>query len=218
MANEVKSTLRDLLRSYWQLRGGTRDFFKDPWFILSLVLMPLTLHEWTQHGWWDRPISVLPNILGFSLGGYALLLSFGDDRFKRILAAEDPKSDNAPSLFMEVSSIFLHFILFQGLALLAALIAQGLGFALADVPYARSLLIRHPSIPVLLAIGRWAGWFVGYWLFLYSLVMALAAAVSVFELSKWFEDYQREYGKFLRKRAAQKQADEQSTEENRPPR
>jgi hypothetical protein len=149
----------------------------------------LTSHFWWTQDWWELPISILPNLIGFSLGGYAILLAFGDDKFRKLLvpARKATPSPGAPTLYMTVSAIFLHFILTQVAALILSLVAKTLDFSLAEaLPNAltTSVLFDHVVGAAQTALGAF-----GFFSFLYSLCLAPAAALSVFGLSEMFEMY-----------------------------
>jgi hypothetical protein len=92
----------------WRLEGSVCS----PYTRLAAILLVLTSHFWWTQDWWELPISILPNLIGFSLGGYAILLAFGDEKFRKLLVPERKAtpSPGAPTLYMTVSAIFLHFI------------------------------------------------------------------------------------------------------------
>ena len=145
----------------------------------------LLYREWSNPKWWDTTLTVLPSVLGFTLGGYAILISFGNDKFKSILGRAG--AETGTSNLIAVSAAFMHFIVVQFLALTAALIARGTFFAIND------LGLSDPS-GILDTLGEWASgsaavvaWFFGYWLFIYSLFTALAAAFSIFQLTQLFD-------------------------------
>src|SRR3569832_245229 len=114
------------LKEFWKIRGGWSDLIRSPYSLVSLGLMVPTFHLWLFTPWWELSASILPNLLGFSLGGYAIMLAFGDDRFKALLARKSKlanASSEEPSLYLKSSAIFLHFILVQLMALVAAIVA-----------------------------------------------------------------------------------------------
>lgn len=171
-----------VIRRFWRVRGGWRDLPRSLYFRLSVLLLVPTIHFWLFEAWWDLPITVLPNLLGFSLGGYAILLAFGDDRFKRLLAkrAKDEGQKIEPTILLESSAVFLHFILVQLVALFVAVVAR----SLAAVPnfwfVPAKIITRYLS---------YAGSCIGFFLFIYAMMMAGAAALSVFSLGEMFETY-----------------------------
>src|SRR6185295_12041303 len=60
---------------YWQAYGGWRALFRSLYLHVAIIITCLLWGRWTMAGWWEMPLAVLPNIIGFSVGGYALLLS-----------------------------------------------------------------------------------------------------------------------------------------------
>lgn len=130
---------------------------------------------WGQEEWWDQTITVVPSLIGFTLGGLALFMGFGDEKFRGVLAQQD--DPNRPSTFLVISASFVHFIVVQILALFAALLAKAWTFY---YPWPDSL---RPFVDA----GRWVWGAVGYGLFLYALTTALAATMNVFRIGSWFE-------------------------------
>ena len=163
---------------YWQIYGGSRAFLRSPYLHVSLALSVVTANTWLFHCWWDTVLSVLPNLLGFTLGGFAIFLGFGDDKFKAAIAGNDPDETEDYSPYMSVTSTFLHFVFVQIVALLWALAAKGLHF---DLPW---------TLPAefFFWIGS-VGDFIGYWLFLYGLSLSAAAALAIFGVAGWFEAF-----------------------------
>lgn len=179
--SDLSKTLAQLKR-FWKARGGWPDLWRSPYLWLSVVLLIPTAHMWLYESWWYIPISVLPNLLGFSLGGYAILLAFGDDRFKVLLAWRDEqvRDGGKPTIFATSSAVFLHFILVQLVALIMSVVAK----SLAAIPH----LWFSPARIVVGWLAH-AGSCIGFFLFLYAIAMAGAAALSVFGLGEMFEDY-----------------------------
>lgn len=172
------------LKNWWKIQGGSQ-LLKSGYLWLSVVLLLPTAHLWLVGDWWLEPLAVLPNVLGFSLGGYAILLAFGDNGFQKILVLETssaPADDEKKTIYIRVSATFLHFILVQVLALMVALVAKSLNFPPEEIP-----LIILPSAAS--AGGRYVLGALGFFLFLYAMNLAIAAALSVFKLSEWFESY-----------------------------
>lgn len=173
--------LRAILSVYWQAYGGWRAIYASPFFFLSIVLLVLTVRFWFVDQWWDQTLSVMPNLLGFTLGGFAVFLGFGDEKFKSLIAGQDGATPGESSPYMEVCSAFLHFVLIQVFALIAAVIAKALYF----VPEGWLASIWTFVSPV-----RWIVGGLGYWLFLYGICLAAAAAIAIFRVAFWFDQYQ----------------------------
>ncbi|HGH0634157.1 TPA: hypothetical protein ACJHGQ_002829, partial [Yersinia enterocolitica] len=89
---------------------------------MTLILYP----SWSHSGWWNDILSLMPNLLGFSLGGFAMWIAIGDESFKKFIAGDDI-DDNGEvefSPYMSVNATFVHFILLQLLTIIAALITK----------------------------------------------------------------------------------------------
>lgn len=68
----------------------------------------------------ELSISIVPGLLGFSLGAFAIVLAFPTSKMFDIIS-ERGRTD---SYYMDLSSKLVHFILVQILALLIAIIAK----------------------------------------------------------------------------------------------
>ncbi len=171
--------IRDIARRYWTVYGGLVALFKSPYLHLAVALCCVSAHFWITGQWWDQPLAVIPNLLGFSLGGLAMLLSFGSAEFQKFISGKEP-GEIAPTAFMEVSATFVHFMLLQLAALLVATIFKSLDFYLPWPATARPII---NSLTIV-----FSG--LGYLLFLYSLTAMIAAVFSVFRMTSWFEIFQ----------------------------
>lgn len=165
----------DLFGRYWRAYGGNSALLYSPYLHVAAVLTGLLWPAWTAHRWWETTLQVVPSILGFTLAGFTIWLGFGDEKFQRLLAKR-PKGKNT-SAYIGVSAAFVHFIVVQLLAIVAALVGEA-----TDFPLAGSSLLR-PMMMILAPIGH----FFGYLLFVYSLMTALAATLGVFRTAGWFE-------------------------------
>lgn len=106
---------------YWQLYGGVASLFRSPYFVISIILTVISLlFSNDKTDWPGKSFAIIPSLLGFSIGGFAVLLVFSIDRFLRIIA--EAGSEN--SLFLTASVTFVHFIVIQVLALVFALLAS----------------------------------------------------------------------------------------------
>ena len=129
---EIREAYKFLLQqwvAYWRAYGGFRSLIKSPYLhisiVLSLVCWPVWLRGYETWSWFDLAISVIPNLLGFSLGGYAILLAFGNDQFLKLIAGTEEGESVSP--YIEVNAAFIHFIFMQIISLVTALAANVLG-------------------------------------------------------------------------------------------
>jgi prepilin signal peptidase PulO-like enzyme (type II secretory pathway) len=165
----------NIFSRYWKTYGGTSALLRSAYFHAAIILLLLTAHYWLTEKWWEQSISILPNLLGFSLGGFAMFLGFGDEKFRAILA--EKSQAEATSAYLNLSASFVHFIFIQFLALIAAILAKSLDFYIT--------LPDCISTPI-----WWLGKFfhgIGYLLFLYSITSMLAATMAVFRTCSWYE-------------------------------
>jgi hypothetical protein len=164
---------------YWRAYGGRQALLRSPYLHVALLLLIVTSHYWLYEKWWEQPLSILPNLLGFSLGGLAMFLSFGNEKFRSELTVVKDVTTVSP--YLALCSTFVHFIVLQLLALISALIARSFDFVF-DWPQSIRQLVTFAT----------AGFYgVGYLLFLYSVISMLAATMAVFRICTWYEIHQR---------------------------
>ncbi|WP_199052937.1 hypothetical protein [Aquitalea sp. ASV15] len=180
MTDENEHGLKAVLREYWKAYGGIRAIIRSPYFWLSIALLVITTHFWLKEQWWEQVLSVMPNVLGFTLGGFAIFLGFGDERFKELISGQD-EGEEGPSPYMEVSATFLHFVLIQLATLLMAIVVKATSF---DPPKQWKEFLE-PLVSL-----RAVSDMLGYWLFLYGLCITAAAAIAIFRVSSWFDALQ----------------------------
>lgn len=166
----------DIFARYWRGYGGWSSIFKSFYLHVALIITILMYAIWSQPGWWDISLNILPNLVGFTLGGYAMLLSFGGERFQNILIKA--KVGNV-SAFVEVSATFTHFIVVQFIGLLCALLAKG---TFVEPPK----FIRHfcEKLGTMVDLLRLGFWFFGVFLLIYALTTGVAATMRIYRLSE----------------------------------
>lgn len=145
---------------YIKSYGGFDAFLKSPylWYSCIVTLAMVLLGDYCK--WYEDALSVLPNIVGFTIGAYAILLSINNETFLKLLANEK-NQETTP--YMTISSAFCHFIFIQTVTILTALLFQ----------YA------HITSGVLNAFGLF--------LFIYALMLILATVFSILFLSNWLQ-------------------------------
>lgn len=173
--------VRKIFARYWEAYGGSSTLVRSPYLHLAALLLALTWGTWSAPFWWDQVLAVVPNVLGFTLGGFAMFLGFGDEKFRAMLAEPDEGAPAKPSIYVSLCAAFVHFIVVQVIALLLALLAKSWWFPFPWPDWAAEWL-------------SWlnlAGGAIGYGMFLYAATSVLAATMSVFRVATWYEWHQR---------------------------
>lgn len=113
--------------------------------------------------WTDVSVSILPSLMGFSIGGMAIFLSFSNSKFLNLIQ----KKGDPASLYMKICATFLHFILIQTLAIMFILFDKAAHYACGG-------LLRT-------AISG-----VGFFLFVYGVLGALAIGGLLLQMARIF--------------------------------
>lgn len=182
------SGVGEIFARYWQHYGGWRAFFFSPYLHFSLLLTLGLYPYWRTEPWWTLAITILPSILGFSLAGYAIWLGFGDEKFRLIITRSNGEKDS--SGYMVVTAAFAHFVILQVAALIGAVIAT----ATAHYGESPTTIFDPPVALYEVAFYSFSATFghgIGFLLFVYALMSALAAALAVFRVASWYDAFQR---------------------------
>lgn len=177
-AKESWASVLEVWGSYWSLYGGGRALIVSPYFHVAILLTGLCYKLWSVPDWWETVISVAPTFLGFTLAGLAIFFSVSDEGFKKIIAYKDVGQASSP--FIDIVVAFVNFVVWQGVAFLAALLAKALFFVWAGAPSFYS-----SSLPFL----NFLGWGLSFLLFSYSFLLLLAATFSIFRVARWYETH-----------------------------
>ena len=173
------SGVGSILGRYWRSYGGAQALLVSPYLHISLVLSLAMFPFWLSEPWWETALSTLPNVLGFTLAGFTIWLGFGDEKFRvRISKAKPDKA----SAFMGVGAAFAHFVVVQLLALIGALWAKAMDFPLPN----------ELGLSALFRFFVHLGHFLGFALFVYALMSALAATLGVFRAASWYDRHKRD--------------------------
>lgn len=172
---------KKLIARYWETYGGWRGFFVSPYLHASLFFLLVTAATWTDEKWWEQVWTVVPSLLGFSLGALAIFLGFGSEAFRNVISGKKPGDATNVSPYMSVTAAFTHFIVVQIASLLVALCSA----ALHRLPAPAVDSGLHSAN----LVGRWLLWSTGYWLFLYALCLASASVFAVFRIAGWFDEH-----------------------------
>ncbi|HAU4370685.1 TPA: hypothetical protein F6W26_24720 [Citrobacter amalonaticus] len=183
MSKKKEST--SALARYWKIYGGAGAIFKSCYFWSALLMTVILYPSWSHKGWWDDILSLMPNLLGFSLGGFAMWIAIGDEAFKKIITGDEinEKGEVESSPYMSVNATFVHFILLQLLTIITALITKAYSSILID----NAFMYYYIGISykyILLGFS-----FFAYFIFIYSVFSALAAVLAIFRVSSWYDKF-----------------------------
>lgn len=174
-SHKAKTDL-EIAKLAWANMGGVVAIWKSFDFRIAVGICLLCWPAWLAPEWWKSTISVLPSLLGFTLGGFAIFLGFGNDQFKELIARED----EAKSEYLSVSSTFLFIVSVQVIGLLYAIICESLW-----IPTPIWLKHISPILPYL----NYIAWFFGYFLYVLGIVLSLRAAIRIFRVSRWYNSF-----------------------------
>ena len=177
MTTPKAMTTVDVLAFAWASAGGWCATLRSFDFRLALFVWALASPFWLGTKWPDQVVAILPNLLGFTLGGFAIFLGFGSDEFKGAIASGDERT----SPYLSVSAAFMLFVSFQIAALLWAIVASAM--------YAWPIPVILLPWETWIQYGAKVGGGIGYFLFCYSVALILRAAVRIFRLSRWYNMY-----------------------------
>lgn len=146
-------------KTYWDNYGGIDAILSSPYTKISALLSVFVIIFGNYEKWYEYPLNILPNILGFSIGAYAVILVLGNSDFWKFIAEENEDTN----LFMEINGTFTHFIFIQVVAIIYAFICS------------------------LLSLNFFIFSLLGIFLLIYAIMSALAATLAILEISKWYQ-------------------------------
>lgn len=166
------SNFKSPFRSYWSIYGGTAAVLSSGYFWTAVGLTCATYQWWLNSNWWERVLAIEPSMLGFSLGGYVMLLAVGSERFMELLAKAGEVTSSA---LVGVSAAFVHFIMVQFASLVLALI-----FIASEETFWTTH--KWQASPCL-HMARAAQEGVTMLIFFYTLTTGIAATLRIFSLT-----------------------------------
>lgn len=180
-----------ILHRYWVAYGGLSSVIRSPSPYIAAALTVLAMPFWWLDQWWEPALTVLPNLLGFSVGGFVMWLGFGDAPLRRALHKN--RHGGGASLYLSVSSVFAHFVLMQSIALVIAVVSKASHtypiwqFPLLEKVLALVYVDQALIVEVLAPVGH----FFGYFFFMYSLACVVEATLAIFRIASWHDVTQR---------------------------
>lgn len=120
--------VREKFSAYITIYGGIYAISSSPYLWLSviftIVLFPIWIDlEDDRRTWVDLPISILPSMLGFTIGAFSIIVGVG--LFKDI--GKIFNVDEKKSYFLRLNASFVHFILVQTTSLFVAFLTVAYG-------------------------------------------------------------------------------------------
>ena len=179
---------RELAKEYHRYfgnYGGVQAVLISPYFHASIIFLAFSTLSGSNGELAQYTLDFIPSLLGFTLAGYAIFISFGDDEFRAAIAG---KVDGKTSPLITFSTTFLHFILVQCLSFIIALIAI---FARKDSVLYRVEEMFQVDVPAaffkLSYIIAEVVFATTTALLLYSVFLVPAAAMAVFRMVSAFD-------------------------------
>jgi hypothetical protein len=110
---------------YWAIYGGWRALLSSIYLWIAVALTVICYPLWATEDdsvrvWAQIALDIVPSMLGFSLGGMAILLAISSPNL--LLVIRD--GGKVDSLFMKTVSAFFHFIILQTIAICIALVSK----------------------------------------------------------------------------------------------
>ncbi|MBH9722850.1 hypothetical protein JAO10_21215 [Burkholderia contaminans] len=172
-SNLQKPPRRPPLPGYFEAYGGFKTLFTSRFFWAAIIITGLSYPFWSIKDWWNVVTTVLPTILGFTIAAFALVIGLGAGVFKRQL--HRARKSGKPPMYLQVSGIFVHQIVVQASAILFA------------VTLAAIWLWPAPTEEPWVMVNEWArriSWGIGFFLFVYSILLVIAGALNLYTLAK----------------------------------
>jgi hypothetical protein len=114
-------------QGYWAVYGGLPSLIRSSYFWIAIVITIISYSYWSkfdlQSGepvWASFTLNVIPSLMGFALGGMAIMLAFSTGKFLEAIRQKGKEN----SYFMKVIASFFHFTVVLGLALLVAALSK----------------------------------------------------------------------------------------------
>jgi len=175
----------EIVGRYWTAYGGWHAFYTSPYVHLGILITFLCSGFWMASPWHNSAISLLPNLLGFGVSGFAIWIGWGDEKLRDTLM--DIDNDPKGSLYIQTSAIFAHFGLVQFVALFIALLCNMLDYELSE----KSMLASIFNLAGLPVYFFWylrpVGFFIGFFFFSYAILTAFETTLALFRLAGWLQ-------------------------------
>lgn len=149
-------------QGYWRVFGGVTSLLRSTYFWGSLLMTGVLPKLWTTVGpdgkptWAALTLNIAPSLLGFALGGMAIMLAFSSGRFLEAIRQKGKDK----SYLRKMMASFFHFCLVLSAAILVAFVSN---------------FYVNPALS-----------FVGVLLSIYGLLLVLATASRIWHTARIF--------------------------------
>jgi len=160
--------VRKLFGTYWSAYGGWKDLARSPYLHVAGLLALISVFFADSKDpppFYDLALSILPNLLGFTLGGFAILMAFGDPQFLSLLCGQRSDEDKTFSPLVSHAATYMHFLVTQGIVLMFAVFARVVGLKSCTVNL------------------------MGYFGLYYALSLSLATVASIFRMVRHYDTF-----------------------------
>ncbi|WP_187970072.1 hypothetical protein [Aquibium microcysteis] len=170
-------TLFIWLNRYRRAYGGIRGMLQSPFFGLAILITAASYSLWLEPKWVAKAESLIPSLLGFSLGTYAIIFSIISGRLKQAL--RQVKASHGINYLEAINAIFFHYILVQVSCLVWTILYQSSFIYDLFV----KISVYYNEAIVIFVYVKLAGSFIGCFLLVYSVILMIAAAMAVYRLA-----------------------------------
>jgi hypothetical protein len=169
----IAANLYKLLSAY----GGPWAFLKSPYVHLSVILAAICIKSGRVADIEKLTIAVMPNLLGFSIGAYAIIFGVLGERILNIMAKKE--EDEKHSMLSTLSASFGYFVLVQCCTLIFSVFTSI--FELNDLRF----LLYNPSTTRDVLVFSTA--FLRSFLLFYSLLLFISITLEIFRITTFRE-------------------------------
>jgi hypothetical protein len=157
-------------QGYWRVYGRFGKLLRSTYLWLAIVLTISSRELWSLPAsatasppWVSLAVDIVPSVLGFALGGMAIMLAFSSGKFLDAIR----QKGKANSYFMKMMASFFHFALVLTSAIIFAFL-QKLTWLGAEVRTPLSAL--------------------GFFLTVYGILLVLATVAGIWHTARIFNE------------------------------
>ena len=168
------------LRLIFKLYGGWSAFRTSTYTWTAAMLSLLMWRSALSGQWAQYTLSIMPNVLGFSIAAVAVLTVIGDDQFRIRMAEVHTIREDESDLVVSLAS-FIWFIAIQVFAIITAL-----AFASKPFPSRCDLMPATINCDSVDKLANGAVAFFGTFLMTYALLLVIASTFHTFHLFRLY--------------------------------